>query len=118
MKKTDVGDRNLSQTKTVEDSKGNIIYAAAENYEDSQDYAIKKAVIDQVQYIKDFLKAEGADISDESFLNTNTLGDLRYSVLQNSATAGKYLQTFNSLSSQLYELIKQQDESSTAQTDM
>lgn len=118
LKKTDVGDRNLSQTKTVEDSKGNIIYAAAENYEDSQDYAIKKAVIDQVQYIKDFLKAEGADISDESFLNTNTLGDLRYSVLQNSATAGKYLQTFNSLSSQLYELIKQQDESSTAQTDM
>lgn len=117
LKKSDIGDRNLSQTRTVTDSQGNTIYAAAENYEDSQDYAIKQAVLKQIQFIKDFLNAEGANISDESFLNEQTLKDLRYSALQKSATAGRYLQIFNSLSSELYQLIKNQDTLNN-QTDM
>jgi len=86
-----IADKNLSANKTITDTDGNIIPAPAEKYEDSQDYAIKQAMHKQVKLIEDILEAEGANISDTSFLNKQTLKDLRFSSLTRSTTAGRFL---------------------------
>lgn len=112
-----VADKNLSANKTITDSDGNIIPAPAENYEDSQDYAIKQAMHKQVKLIEDLLQAEGANISDESFLNRQTLKDLRFSSLTKSVTAGRFLQEFNNVNSQIINLTQELNNINPNRTD-
>ena len=99
--KLTLGDKNLSMYSTVENEQGQTIAAAASNYEDSQDFALKKSINEQVKFIQDILNSEGANISDASFLNKQSLGYLREQSLQKSITSGRYLQEFNSLGSNL-----------------
>lgn len=68
--------------------------------EDNQDVAIKNIIQKQVNIIQNILSANGA-VSDIKFLDKQILGDLRFAILQKSATAGLYLQTYNSLLSNI-----------------
>lgn len=115
--KYNIADKNLSANKTITDSDGNIIPAPAEKYEDSQDYAIKQAMHKQVKLIEDILEAEGANISDTSFLNKQTLKDLRFSSLTKSTTAGRFLQEFNNVNSQIISLIQELNNINPNRTD-
>lgn len=107
--KTTIADKNLSFTKFTKDDSGNIIYDAAQNKEDSWDFNIKKAIKNQINLIDNILSAEGANISDDSFLTKQTLGDIRFNALVNSNVAGKYLQEFNSTTINLMESLLKLD---------
>ena len=107
--KTTIADKNLSFTKFTKDDSGNIIYDAAQNKEDSWDFNVKKAIKNQINLIDNILSAEGANISDDSFLTQQTLGDIRFNTLVNSNVAGKYLQEFNSTTINLMESLLKLD---------
>lgn len=66
----------------------------------NQDTFVKEAVNKQLDIIENLLSANGA-VSDEEFLDIQTLKDLRFNQLQQSVTAGRYLQRFNSLYSNI-----------------
>lgn len=73
----------------------------------NQDLYAKQAIKQQAQIIQSILEANGAALSDKSFLDKQTLGDLRFNALHNSTTAGAYLNEFNTLSSKLVKLQSQ-----------
>ena len=73
----------------------------------NQDLFAKQAIKQQARIIQDILDANGASLSDGSFLNKQTLGDLRFNALHKSTTAGAYLNEFNTLSSNLVKLQSQ-----------
>ena len=99
IRKMDWGDKNLAAFKFVEDENKNVMFAEAENYEESQDYAIKQAAYRQLNLVESVLSTieneGGASASDKSILDANTLKDLRLSMFQNSAAAGQLLEQFN-----------------------
>ena len=66
----------------------------------NRDLTFKKAIQKQVNIIQGILSANRA-ISDNEFLDAQTLGDLRLVALQNSTTAGAYIQEYNSLLSDI-----------------
>ena len=68
--------------------------------QNNQDLFVKNEVNKQLDIIENLLNANGA-ISDEEFLDIQTLKDLRYSQLRESVTAGRSLQRFNSLYSNI-----------------
>lgn len=68
--------------------------------ENNRDIALKNAIQNQVNIIQGILSANGA-VSDNQFLDAQTLGDLRLVALQESTTAGAYIQEYNSLLSQI-----------------
>lgn len=73
----------------------------------NQDLYAKQAIKQQAKLIENILEANGASLSDKSFLDKQTLSDLRFNKLHESTTAGAYLNEFNSLSSQLVKLQSQ-----------
>ena len=83
----------------------------------NQDLYAKKALREQVNIISNILDANGANLSDDSFLDKQTLGDIRFNVLHNSTTAGAYLNEFNTLSSRLVELQSQLENKQTEPQD-
>lgn len=107
--------KNLSATQTREVD-GRFMPAPGTK-EDNQDLFMKKAIRNQVRLIDSILAANGAALSDQSFLDAQTLKDLRFNALHQSATAGKYLQEYNSLASKLVVLTNQIDEVINSETD-
>lgn len=108
--KMELGNRDLS-TITVQNSDGTTSYKPAERYEDSQDYAIKQKLIEQVNMIDNILTSEGAKISDDSLLNDKLIRkELKYHSLLNSNILGVYTNEFNNLLSDLIDTTSQIDE--------
>lgn len=88
-------DKNLS-SKMDED--GNMLPGTKE---DNLDTEAKNMIRQQINLIKDALDVNGANISDSSFLDVMTLKDLRFAKMQNSVTAGKMLQAWNTLTARI-----------------
>lgn len=101
--KMQLGDANLSAAQYEVDG-GNLVFAPGTK-ENNQDLYIKQALRNQVKMIEGILQANGA-VSDSRFLDAQTLGDLRFNALHKSATAGRYLQEYNSLSSKIVRLVQ------------
>lgn len=114
--KMELGNRDLS-TVTVQNSDGTTSYKPAERYEDSQDYAIKQKLIEQVNMIDNILTSEGAKISDDSLLNDKLIRkELKYHSLLNSNILGVYTNEFNNLLSDLIDTTSQIDELETSKS--
>lgn len=64
--------------------------------EDNRDSNLKSVIQNQVNIIQSILAANGA-VTDNQFLDAQTLSDLRFNVLRKSTTAGAYIQEYNSL---------------------
>lgn len=102
-----LGNKNLSSTKTIKNDEDGVIWAEGDE-NDNQDYAIKKALTNQVKFIRNVLEAEGAKISTESLLNKLTLEDqkevlqeLKLSKLKDTQVMGLYLQGFQEAQDEL-----------------
>ncbi len=100
--KVEIGNPYLSATE-VQEQDGQLIFAPGTK-ENNQDLYAKRAIKAQVQLIQNILDANGANLSDDSFLNKQTLGDLRFAVLHKSTMAGAYLNRFNNLISEVIRL--------------
>lgn len=103
--KSQISSSNLSATDF--EIKNGQVYFAPGTENNNQDLYAKKAIIQQVQLIQSIIDANGASLSDESFLDKQTLSDLRFAALHNSVTAGSYLNEFNTLTSNLIKLESQ-----------
>ena len=103
--KTQVANPNISAT-DFEVKDGQVLFAPGTET-NNQDLYAKQAIKQQAQIIQNILEANGAALSDKSFLDKQTLGDLRFNALHNSTTAGAYLNEFNTLSSKLVKLQSQ-----------
>lgn len=100
--KMTLGNKYLSATKQSTNAEGEIIWAqGTEN--DNQDLAAKSELRRQARMIDSILRANGADISDDSFLDIQTLKDLRFSALTKSSVTGRYLQDYNTLCTEIVE---------------
>lgn len=104
--KTNFGNKNLSATEYEELADGKLV-AKPGTPTNNQDVYVKNAVRSQIDMIKNILDAEGANITDESFLDQQTLKDLRFNALHKASTAGLFMQEFNTLSSQLVKLTQE-----------
>lgn len=113
--KMQLGNRNLSATEIREVD--GVLLPAPGTKENNQDIYIKRAIRNQVRMIDNILQANGASISDDSFLDIQTLKDLRFNALHKSTTAGRFLQEYNSLSSKLVTLSSNIDEIINSETD-
>lgn len=100
--KMQLGDVNLSATQYEVEGE-NIVFSPGTK-ENNQDLYIKQALRNQVKMIEGILQANGA-VSDSKFLDAQTLGDLRFNALHKPATAGRYLQEYNSLNSKIVRLV-------------
>ena len=105
LEKTDFGDKNLS-TELITDENGVVGYARAEKGH-SQNDMIKKAMYNQLKLVQQVLNSSGANLSDKSLLDNATVHQLRYSMLANTTTAGKYIETFTQETDKLVKI--QQD---------
>lgn len=103
--KTQIANPNSSAT-DFEVKDGQVLFAPGTET-NNQDLYAKQAIKQQAQIIQNILEANGAALSDKSFLDKQTLGDLRFNALHNSTTAGAYLNEFNTLSSRLVKLQSQ-----------
>lgn len=102
--KLDLGSKDLSMN-IVENSDGTTSYKPAENYEDSQDYAIKQSLIKQVKMIEDILDSEGAKLSTDSLLNDKLIRrELKYHSLLQSNILGIYTNDFHNTIARLAEV--------------
>lgn len=68
--------------------------------ESNRDVNLKRAIQNQVNILQGILAANGA-VSDNQFLDAQTLGDLRFTILQKSTTAGAFIQEYNTLLTRL-----------------
>lgn len=105
--KMQLGNPNLSATE-YDEVDGNVIFSPGTK-ENNQDLYAKRAIQKQVDLIQNILQANGANISDGSFLEIQTLKDLRFNALQQSTTAGAYINEFNNLTSKLVGLTNKLD---------
>ena len=96
----EIGNKNLSASKFIEDENGNKIWKQG-TAEDNQDLMIKKLAKEQIKLLVDTLEAHGGNMSDERLIDQQTLKNIRFRALQNSTTAGIYIQKYNQLLSQL-----------------
>ena len=64
---------------------------------------VKQILKDNLKLLNDILKSEGLKLSDNQFLDIQTLKDLKFANLQQSSIASSYLQDFNTLSLQIIE---------------
>lgn len=97
-----IGNENLSASKYIKDEEGNLIWKQGTS-DDNQDLMIKTIAKQQIKLLQDTLEAHGGNMSDEHLISEQTLKDLRFRVLHNSTTAGKYIQKYNQLLGQLIE---------------
>lgn len=89
-RKMNLGNQYLSATEV--DEYGNYQQGTTNN---NQDKVIKQNFDLMIDNIEQVLKSEGANISDQSFLTTQTAKDLRFRALQQSAFGSMFLQDFN-----------------------
>ena len=98
----EIGNKNLSASKFVEGENGERIWKQGTS-QDNQDLMIKNLAKRQIQMLQDTLEAHGGNMSDEHLIDEQILKDIRFRVLQNSTTAGKYIQKYNQTLGQLIE---------------
>lgn len=98
----EIGNKNLSASKFIEGENGERIWKQGTS-EDNQDLMIKNLAKRQIQMLQDTLEAHGGNMSDEHLIDEQILKDIRFRVLQNSTTAGKYIQKYNQTLGQLIE---------------
>lgn len=72
----------------------------------NQDIGIKNAIQYQINIIQGILAENGA-VSDNQFLDIQTLQDLRFAKLQKSTTAGAFIQEYNTLLSKITQISQQ-----------
>ena len=94
--KSTIAPKELSATKITKEG-----FYEPGTEDDNQDLYAKKAVITTAQMIQDIINSEGAAIDDDSFLTIQTRGDYKLAALANTVTAGKFLQEFNTLTSDI-----------------
>lgn len=104
--KMELGNKYLSATKMTEGIDGKKIWAQGTDT-DNQDIAAKSEIRRIAKFVSDTLSAQGATISDDSFLDTQTLNDLRFAALKNSTVATSYLQDYNSICEKIVTLTNQ-----------
>ena len=104
--KIQLGNKYLSATKMVDGPDGVKVWAQGTD-EDNQDAAAKFYIRKQIKFVEDTLKANGAAISDESFLDIQTLKDLRFNKLKDSTVASHYLQEYNTLCESIVDYVNQ-----------
>lgn len=96
----EIGNKNLSASKFVEGENGEKIWKQG-TADDNQDLMIKNLAKRQIQMLQDTLEAHGGNMSDDHLIDEQILKDLRFRVLRDSTTAGKYIQKYNQTLSQL-----------------
>lgn len=108
-----VGDKNLSATEydIVTDKDGNeqIIWKAGTK-NNNQDLAAKQAIRLQAKLIKQILDNNGINISDESFLKSQSpefVKEIKFEMLLRSFASGRLLQKFNSACSDIVRLTNE-----------
>lgn len=104
---TPFGSTTLSATKFTTDENGNVVYDQTNNYEESQDAEAKRTIFKVLDNLESMLKAEGGLLNDSQFLDKQTLGDLRFNDLQNSMTASKFLQDYQNVVVDIYEILNE-----------
>lgn len=114
--KMQLGDQNLSATDFQKQKDGSIVFSPG-TQTNNQDLYAKQAIKQQAKLIESILQANGAALSDKSFLDVQTLGDLRFNALHQSTTAGAYLNEFNTLSSDLVKLTNRLNQQLASQAD-
>ncbi len=77
--------------------------------DDNQDLYAKKLINNIVSNIQSILDANGGDLSDQHFLNRQTLGDIRFSKLLTTTTAGRFVSEYNELGANLVQKISALD---------
>ena len=107
VKNMPIGNKNLSATSFSTDENGNTVWDTAKNYEDSQDYQAKKMIYDTIDNIQNMLQAEGGTLTDETFLDKQTLGDLRFQELQSTLTAAKYLEDYQDTMVKIHDTLNE-----------
>lgn len=103
IQKTPIADKNKSTE--IHDIGGSLAFGEGTK-DNNQDIIAKQAIFKQIDLIQSILDANGASLSDDSFLST-VLPDLRFAALYKSTTAGKFLQEFNSLNANLVDTVNQ-----------
>lgn len=88
-----------------EESNGELMWKPG-NELNNRNTIIRNTLKQQISLIGNILEAEGANLSDQSFLDKQVLGDLRFHTLYNSVTAGDFIQEFNNLTSEAVKLTK------------
>ena len=104
--KMQLGNKYLSAVKMTEGIDGKKIWAQGTD-SDNQDVAAKSEIRRIAKFVTDTLSAQGATISDNSFLDTQTLNDLRFAALKKSTVAASYLQDYNSVCEKIVTLTNQ-----------
>ena len=99
--KIQVGNESLSTDYEIQ---GNNIVFSPGTKENNQDAYIKKAFKEQVKIIKNILDSNGA-VSDSKFLDKQILDDLKLAALKKSVVAGRFLNEYNLLQSNLVRLV-------------
>ena len=100
LNKVELGRKDLSAKTQTSDG----VWAPGTK-EDNQDLELKNAIRQQVDIISQILDANGLKMSDDSFLSkqidglnmNDVIKDFKLTQLTNTATAGRFLQDFNSL---------------------
>lgn len=95
-----IGNDKLSARETIKDDNGNIIWKQAEG-NDNQDFVIKQNIKRQLDLIQNTLDAHGGNLTDSSLLDAQTLRDIRFRALHQSVTAGRFIQHYNELLTEL-----------------
>lgn len=91
--KMNFGDKNLSATQLLgSDFESGFAPGTAT---DNQDKAIKDAFRQTLDYYEGIMKGAGIQMSDNTVIDSNLLGEMRYQALMNSTSASIYLQDFN-----------------------
>lgn len=91
-----IGNDKLSARQTVKDDNGNIIWKQSDG-NDNQDFVIKQNIKRLLNLIQNTLDVHGGNLSDQSLLDAQTLRDIRYRALHQSVTAGRFIQHYNEL---------------------
>jgi hypothetical protein len=91
--KLEIGSKHSSLNYKT-DENGNILFLPGSET-DNFDVVAKKGIHKQLDLIESLVNSVGGNLSDEKFIDKNTLGDIRFSKLQNSLTAGLFLNEFN-----------------------
>ncbi len=97
-KSKDLGNPNLSVDFEIN---GDDVMFSPGTKENNQNLMVQTVIQNQVNILKEILDANGA-VSDNEFLDIQTLHDLRFGTLYNTTTAGLYIQTYNNLLSDIY----------------
>lgn len=95
------------QSESETQTDGTVVFKPASKSTSNMDLDVKKAFVNQVNLLDDIIKAEGLNISDNVFLDTQTFKDIRLSALQYSPVAGLFLQDFNTLCKDIVSLQDQ-----------